>query len=330
MKRVHWAGLGLVVVVAGVMLSKGCSPAPDPWKDTPGSPRIVVTIPPLYSFVRAVGGKDVAIRSLCTTTGPHHYETDYRDARLLDGADGFFSIGLQLDDKFADALPRLSRAKERVEPFKLGEHLKKQGLVRKMPKDDHDKSAGGHQHGEYDPHVWLGIEQAVAMVKLIRDEMVRIDEKHAERYRKNAGAYVKTLQTLHARGKAMLEGKKVKRIISFHDALQYFAASFGLEIADVIEIGPGDNPAPGHLAHLVELCRNPSRPVGAITVEPQYPEGSSAGTVLGELKSKGITVEMVKVDPLETGDPDELKEEGATWYEERMSSNLKALAGALK
>ena len=331
MIRLHGSGLGVMGALAVGLLSVGCTSAPNPWKEVPGSPRIVVTIPPLYSFVRAVAGKEAAIQCLCTTTGPHHYETDHREARLLDGADVFFAVGLSLDDKFADALHTMSRKRAELPLVKLGERLKEKGLVRKMREHDEKEKAGGehhHHHGEYDPHVWLGPEQVIALVGLIRDELVKVDEKHADDYKKNAAAYVKRLRKLHADGKAMFAKKKVRRIISFHDALEYFAHGFGLEIADVIEMAPGDHPTAVHMADLIKHCQ--AEPIGAITVEPQYPESGSAGVVRRALKDRGITVALVTVDPLETANPDELNQEGATWYEARMRSNLKALADVLK
>src|SRR5947208_2182854 len=80
-------------------------------------------------------------------------------------------------------------------------------------------------------HVWLGIPQAVAMVGTIRDTLAEIDEANAGEYRKNAEAYIDRLKALHAEGKKALADRKVRRIISSHEALGYFAKSFDLEVA---------------------------------------------------------------------------------------------------
>jgi ABC-type Zn uptake system ZnuABC Zn-binding protein ZnuA len=328
--RILWA-VPAVMMAASLVWLMGCASAVDPWANVPGEPRIVVTIPPLYSFVRAVAGDGAAIQCLCTTTGPHHYETDTREARLLDRADLFFAIGLQLDDKFSNALTGLARRNNpHLTCVKLGDQLPRK-MIHKMRQHKHEKgeTSAPHTHGELDPHVWLGMEQVIATVGQIRDELVKVDEKHADTYKKNADAFIKKMRTLHQDGRKMFEAKKVKRIISFHDALEYFSDSFGLTIADVIETGPGDNPTQRHLARLVELCRKEG-PIGAITVEPQYPETSSAGQVQRELRGKGIKIEMVTVDPLETAVPEELHSEGASWYEKRMRQNLKSLADVLK
>jgi ABC-type Zn uptake system ZnuABC Zn-binding protein ZnuA len=307
----------------------GCGRANDPWAGETASPRVAVTIAPLASFVKGVLGKHGAVRCLCTTTGPHHYSTDTRDARLFQKADAVFAIGLKLDDKFTDALLSLARRKDLQEKtIKLGERLPKK-LKREMgDEDEHDHGEAhhhDHEHGTYDPHVWLGIPQAVAMVETIRDELSKIDEEHAADYKKNAADYVRRLKKLQAGAPETLKGKK---IISFHESLGYFADTFGLTIAGVIEVGPGDEPSSGHLSRLFSLCRKEK--ISAIAVEPQYPKTTSASVLQQDLAKKGVKVPLVPVDPMETADPADLGKEGAGWYEARMRENLKALAGALK
>jgi ABC-type Zn uptake system ZnuABC Zn-binding protein ZnuA len=315
------AGMVLGLGVISALWLGGCSRALDPWQDEAGPPRVVVTIPPLYSFVKAVAGERAGVKCLCTTKGVHHFEFDPRDTLLLRGANLFLAIGLTLDDRFADKLDARSQNPD-LRYVKLGEKLPEK-LLRKLP---HAIRHGDHVHHGHDPHVWLGIEQTVALVGIIRDELVKADKGHAAEYRKNAAAYVGRLKKLQKEGRKMLQGKNNQRIITFHDSLRYFATGFGLEIADVIELGPGDEPSPTHLAKLVKLCRE--EPVGAIAAEPQFAEGS-AGRLRDELKSKGVEVALIKIDPLETAEAGPLQEQADRWYEGRMRANLKALADGL-
>jgi zinc transport system substrate-binding protein len=338
LRRALWSGLGLGVVLAGLLWLGGCTAVRDPWLDVPGEPRILVTVPPVYSLARGVAGDRAAVVCLCTTKGPHDYRLNYRDARWLDRGDVFFEVGLQLDNTFSDPLPDLAHRQKGLGPLhhvNLGERLREKNLV--LPMAEHDEKEHGkeegkehHHHGKYDPHVWMGVEQAIAIVEIIRDELVAADAEHAKEYKHNADNYIKELKKLHADGRKTFAQKKVKRIVSFHDALQYFAKSFGLEIADVIEMVPGDNPTPGRLKKLIEVCSDPKKPVGAITVEPQYPETTSARKVREELEHKGETIPLVTVDPMETADEKELEAEGKDWYVARMRRNLEALASELK
>ena len=316
-------------VLSAVLLSSvcGCSRSTPAWQNRNGPPRVVVTIPALDSFVRNVGGERVGIICLCTTKGPHHYEYNPTDAIVLRDADLFLAIGLTLDDKFADKMQDESH-NARLRYIKLGERLPKKLLLKGEEHEEGKEEKGHeheHEHGEYDPHIWLGIPQAIALVELIRDQLRDIDPGHAKEYEDNAAGYIETLKKLHADGKAKIKDKKDRKIIAFHESLAYFADSFGVEIVDAIERAPGEEPLPGHLAKLVEKCK--ASHVRLIAVEPQYSRGSSADILKKEVKD----IELVVVDPLETADAVDLREDqkelkNKDWYEKKMQQNLATLA----
>jgi ABC-type Zn uptake system ZnuABC Zn-binding protein ZnuA len=316
------AGVALALVVAG------CTSSQPVWPEGK-SARVLVTIPPLASFVQNVGRDQVAVKCLCAETGPHQRERDAQDDMALKDANLFFAIGLELDEKFADPLAEHAK-KSALRYVKLGEALP-ENLKLKGEHDAHDehdkdkkgKDAHGHEHGEYDPHIWLGIPQVKAMILTIRDELKTVDPAHAADYDGNAARYAKALDQLLADGKAQLAARKNKKIISFHESLAYFARSFGVEVADSIELGPGDEPAAGRLRDLAELCRKEH--IRVIAVEPQYAQNTSAETLR---RAVGTDMKLVEVDPLETaGDAHEL--ESPKWYESKMRRNLEQLAKAL-
>jgi ABC-type Zn uptake system ZnuABC Zn-binding protein ZnuA len=318
--------LGGLLVLAGLAGLAGCGRMPDAWEGLAGPPRVVVTIAPVYSFVKAVAGGRAGVICLCQDKGPHDYQFDMRDAQRLHGADLFLSVGLTLDNHFATNLA--TRCGKPIRHVRLGERLPEKLRIKLKRPIKH----GDHEHTGDDPHVWLGIEQAAGMVEVIRDELKKADPAGKDEYEANAAAYVKRLRKLGKDGLAMLADKKNKRLISFHESLAYFARTYGLQIVDVIEVGAGDEPSPKHLAHLVDLCvkeKEADRPVAAIAVEPQYPRNTSAKVVQRELADKHIAMKMIEIDPLETTDAHELEKLGADWYLEKMRANLKTLAKEL-
>jgi zinc transport system substrate-binding protein len=329
-------GTSVFVFVAALALASslpGCSRSTRDWEKHGGSPRVVVTIPALDNFVRKVGGDRVGIVCLCTTEGPHHYQDKAEDAILLRDADLFFAIGLTLD-KFADSI-QLHSHNPRLQYIKLGERLPKEMLRANEEEHEHGKEeehAHEHDHGDHDPHIWLGIPQAIEMVKIIRDELTKADPKNEDDYRKNADAYIETLKKLHAYGKSKLKDKKNRKIIAFHESLGYFAASFELKIVDVIEVMPGTAPPPNHISKLTKLCQDED--VRVIAIEPQYPK-ETADIVRSAVKSKNNRdIAFVVVDPLETVTKKDLKDDekelkSADWYDRKMRQNLDNLAKAL-
>src|SRR5581483_4219458 len=117
--------------------------------------------------------------------------------------------------------------------------------------DGHDHHE--HEHGAHDPHVWLGIPEAVILADGIRDELAQLDPAHADGYRRRAAALADRLHRLQADGTAALAAKHEKaRLLTHHDALRYFARSFGAEVVDAIEL-PGHEPSGKRLTELVNL-----------------------------------------------------------------------------
>lgn len=332
-KRSRAAACGVVAALVLASCFAGCSRSTSLWDNRGGPPRVVVTIPALDNFVRNVGGEHVAVVCLCTTQGPHHYQYSPPDAILLRDADLFFAIGLTLDDRFADAIHQESH-NERLQYVKLGERLPKDLLRTYEAAYEHGNEEEAHEHehehehGEYDPHVWLGIPQAKAMVEIIRDELKKADPKNGADYDKNADGYLKKLDKLQAYGKKQLADKKSRKIIAFHESLGYFAHSFEVNIVDVIEVTPGAEAEQAHMTRLAQKCRDEH--VHVIAVEPQYPKESSAKN----LKETNPDIEFAVVDPLETVDAADLKDDGKElknpqWYEQKMRQDLDNLAQAL-
>jgi ABC-type Zn uptake system ZnuABC Zn-binding protein ZnuA len=299
----------------------GCAKMPDPWLEVPGKFKVLVSFPPLYSMVKSVAGDRAAVISLCTTTGPHDYAFNAKDTILLRKADLFFYNGLELDNLFVERL-----AKDSSNP-----KLKFSSLGKKVPKnlriESKEEKPGheGHNHGSFDPHIWLGVRQSLLMINAIRDELSLLDPEAAEEYKNRAASLAATLEEIQKEGITLLEGKKNKVIVTFHESLGYFASSFGIEIAGVIQKAPGDSPNALELAKIVQMCveKKPS----LIAVEPQYPKTTSAKLLQEELKKKGIEIPLVEIDPLETCTQADL---APKWYEIKYKQNLEALAKNLQ
>lgn len=323
-----------VLLVATLALASGltsCSKAEDPWKGHSDSPRVVVTFPPLYSFVKGVAPK-AAVLCLCTDQGPHHYEASHEDAQKLQKADLFFANGLGLDDKFADAIQAQSH-NPNLKYVKLGnllpDSLKHREEHEEGEKKEEGKKEEHHHEGEWDPHVWLGIPQAIAMVKIIRDRLKEVDGGKAAEYDANADRTIKQLEALRDHGRKTLADKKDRNLISFHDSLGYFADPncFDLNIVEAIEMAPGDEVTAVRLKELIE--KGVEKKVHVIALEPQYPRNTSAEKLRQALEGKGLKVSMVVVDPLETASAADLKKEGEAWYDRKMRENVDNLAKAL-
>lgn len=324
LKRIVFAVLPLAVATA--LSVSGCSAGPDPWAERPG-PKVLVFFPPLYSLAASVAGDDAQVLSLLTTKGPHDYEPVRTDARKLTRADLFLVNGLGLDEVIAGRLASTGGPKS-MKLVELGKAIPQASLLEGGCNCGHDHSDGhkhDHEHG-YDPHVWLGIPEAIAMAGAIRDQLSALDPAHAAGYASRAGALTERLTQLQEKGKALIASKKVKpRVLTHHDSMRYFARTFGIDIVDSIEM-PGREPSAARLNELVAKCKE--KQTRLIAVEPQYSSNTGAQALLKELQRQGMPdAAFVELDPLETAEPAELN---AGWYERKLWANVEALAKVLK
>ena len=206
-------------------------------------------------------------------------------------------------------------------------------------KDGKDKNANakdkGHDHGDHhhhehggkDPHIWLSPDEVVIVVEGIRDELKAADPAHAANYDRRAAEYIGTLKKLKEDGVAMLKDKKDRRMVTFHESLAYFARSFNVKVAGVVEKTPGLEPNDEQLKKLIHLCKE-DPPIRIITVEPQYSNSNAGTQLIKDLTHAGVpNPVLVEFDTLETVVPEQLNPD---WYEVKMRENLKALAEKMK
>jgi ABC-type Zn uptake system ZnuABC Zn-binding protein ZnuA len=335
-RTLSFAALLASLLVVG---SQGCSKVPPVWDTAKTGPKVMTSFAPLYCFAANVAGDDAQVLCLLTTTGPHDFHPTGRDSLKVQDANLFFINGLGLDEDFAKSLQQSANPKLKV--IELAESLEEQQKElearRKEKKDEgkdfqwllpmkHSAAHAGHHHGEFDPHVWLGIPQAIFMVEQIRDALIAQDGAHQQGYTQRAADYIAKLKKLQEDGTKELAGKKDRNLISFHESLGYFAQTFHLNIVASLEPVAGTEPDANRIAEIVKLCRDKN--VRLIAVEPQYPQNTSAQVLLDEIKKKGVNdPALVEIDPIETAKPDQLDKD---YYEKKMRDNLKRLAEKMK
>jgi zinc transport system substrate-binding protein len=319
------SAVGVALLLASLVGLSGCGSAEDPWKDVPGSgPRVLAAFPPLYCFAKNVGGDDAAVMALLTTTGPHDFKPTAHDMLKARDAHLFLAVGLTLDD-FVTKVANNSGNSRNDFVHLVGEAIPKE---KRIPRGEHDHKHDGVEckhccgHGEFDPHVWLGIDEAVVMVNRISELLQAENPAKKDAYRDRAAKYVDELRKLEAEGKALLATSPNRKFIANHDSFKYFARSFGLTCVDSIQVQPGIATDAVKLKKLIEVCK--AEGVKVIGVEPQYSDAAAKALQSALLREGVSDVRIVTLDPLETAERSELT---PGFYVERMRSNLKNLAG---
>ena len=146
--------------------------------------------------------------------------------------------------------------------------------TKKATHDDEEITVAA-EHGlavaDGDPHMWLTVPNAMAYVRNIANAIVAADPDNAAAYREREAAYLAELQALDEEVRTTIasipEDRRV--LIVYHDAFQYFAAEYGLELAATLLPGnPSQQASASAVAEIIEIVGD--RQVGAVYREPQF------------------------------------------------------------
>ncbi len=309
-----------------------CSSSPDFWKEAKsGQKKVLVTFPSLYAITHAVAGEDAYVLSMLSGQGPHGYEGSPTDVLKVNNADILIYNGLTLDDDFVGRMLR-THQNRKLSRLNVGQVLKNEDddLIQKN-KHTHDHGDGKPcLHGPHDPHIWLGPKQATAMARIIAAKLGDLDPDKKEKFAKRAKAFGDTMKEIQAYGeKAFKEiDKENRKILTMHEALEYFADAFDFKIVGSFQPRPGMDADPVAMSQLAALVKE--KKVRIIAVEPQYSR-AQAEALQASLKRDNIDIRIVTIDPLETApiatnsvNPD------PAFFLNKMRENIDALAKALQ
>jgi zinc/manganese transport system substrate-binding protein len=217
--------------------------------------RVVATTSILGDVVQNVVGEDASVEVLVPLgADPHDYQASAQQVAAIRNADLVVANGLGLEEGLSDVLESLESDGANV--------LEIAPLVDPIPFGDGD---------DQDPHVWLDPIRMAEAARLIATELSALSpdlewEGRAEAY----GAALLTLDAeITTTLSAIPEGDRI--LVTNHDALGYFAARYGFEVAGTV-IPSGTTlaePSSAELAALVEeIQQRGVRAIFAETTEP--------------------------------------------------------------
>ncbi len=338
--------LPLLTLLLAVLAAACGSSAPNP-RTTAGrsdaeaageTPSVVATFSVLGDLVRAVAGEEVELTVL---VGPgedaHTFEPSPTDNQKLVEADLVFENGLEfetwLDDLYESSgsdAPRIIVTQGMENLISVGEHEgeehAEEGATHEAEEEhaeEEDHKGEEHGLGEYDPHVWHNVDNAIYIVEQIRDSLAETDPNNAATYRSNAGRYIAELRELdeYVVEQVATLPQEQRKLVTTHDTFAYFARRYGFEIVDTaLGITTEESePSAAEVAQLIGEIR-------AADVPALFTENVSNSGVMEQVAQEtGATV----APPLYTDALGELGSEGAT-YIDMERYNVRTIVDALK
>ncbi|CCQ91253.1 ABC-type metal ion ABC transporter, periplasmic component [Nitrospina gracilis 3/211] len=214
--------------------------------------KVVTTTEDIASLVREVGGNHVVAASL--TRGyqdPHFVQAKPSLMVTLHDADLLIYQGLDLEVGWLPLLIQGARnSKIRFgEPGLLDMSLAVDPI--QIPTGPVDRSMGDvHPFGN--PHYTLDPENIKPMVFLLADHLAKLDPEHESEFESNRDRFMERFQEKLKQWKRIMEPVKGARLVTYHRTWDYFLQRFGIESIGTVEVKPGVQPTPVHLAQLAE------------------------------------------------------------------------------
>jgi ABC-type Zn uptake system ZnuABC Zn-binding protein ZnuA len=194
-----------------------------------------------------------------------------------------------------------------------------------MKAGDHDHADGtdaaDHDHGDQveDPHWWHSIANVKRATRVVRDELTRISPEDKDTFATNAQAYLAKLDALQkwVNNKLAELPRDRRKLVTSHDAFQYFARENGFTIYAIEGVSSNDQPSSRKVADMIAEIKRQG-------VKAIFTEAIQNPKVLSEItRETGVKIggELV-ADGLGEGD--------ASTYEGMIKHNVTTIVDALK
>ena len=257
--------------------------------------RVVTTFLPAYCFAaNAAGGFAHVENLLPASVSPHDYQYTPADLRRLTGADLVVMNGLGLDDWLIDAVRSNAGAKTpRIVRLADGLAEKRLRELTAAPGASSGASSGHAPNEGVNPHIWLDPVLAMHSVSNITAALQQEDPVHREEFARRGTEFQHTLAALDAEAQSLIDSFSRKQVVTYHDAFEYFARRYGLEVVGVVEEVPGVSSSPQHLSNLLRVMRQLG--IQVIFTEPNVTPR------LARQLSRDLGVALGELDTLETG-----------------------------
>ena len=165
----------LICLLCVVMLCGCCKISPQNHNE---KLTIVTTIFPLYDFARQICGDKAEIKMLIKPGSEvHSYDPLPSDMASIYNSDLFLYIGGESDNWVENLLDDND-----VNALALIDCI------------GHD-ARHHHGHDHADEHIWTSPENAVLMIEKIYEDIIKVDDKNEDYYKKNCDEYIKKINT---------------------------------------------------------------------------------------------------------------------------------------
>ena len=248
--------------------------------------KVVATTPDYAALARAIGGDEIALKTLAKPTEDPHF-VDARPSHIvtLNRADLLIESGADLEIGWLPSLIQGSRNKK-VLAGETGRFLGSEG-VRLLDVPATLDRARGDVHAKGNPHFLMDPENSGIVARHLTERFCELDVDSCPAYRESLVRFTERLEQKMLAWHERLAPYKGAQLVTYHNTWKYFAKRFDLRSETFLEPKPGIPPSPPHLAKVIAKMKADGMRV--ILVEP-FQSRKTAQTVAGHTGATVVEV----------------------------------------
>lgn len=276
------------------------------------APRVVVSVAPVHALVTGVmAGVGTPELLIPVGSSPHAFSLRPSQRRAIESAELLIWVGPSLEPFLRKPTAELANKLSIIEligqsrvaltPARAAGIFAETADAELPPDNGHGNERksehkgeykGEHKHsvGQADSHIWLNPDNAIAIVHIVTEHLVRLSPVFATRYTENAQQLIDQISQLDAQIKVLLAGVRDVPYVVFHDAYQGFERHYGLQPVAAISVSPAVMPGTRRVLAIRRSLQE--QRVRCVFSEPQF-----APRLLDAL-TEGLPVRRGVLDPL--------------------------------
>ena len=147
---------------------------------------------------------------------------------------------------------------------------------------------------EENAHAWMSISDYRIQLATIESALEQADPEHADAYHENAKAYDEKLAALQDEQDEIRQAAKGQNVIIFHEAYDYVAEDYGLNVSYVLDLDEERQVSAGEVADVLDQIQKDN--VSYIFAEELY------GSDMGKTVESESNVKVIYLDACNRGD----------------------------
>lgn len=257
-----WLQQGLLLSLGAIALSLGGCDQTSPSTGAANAderPDVVATSTMIADWTARIGGDEIDLTGLLEPgADPHIYEPVPADSIAFEEAELILYNGYNLEPGL---IKMMNAAGVNARKVAVGE------VVQPLDLDYEGRTVP-------DPHVWGDVQNAIQMVKSIRDELIQLSPEDEEEFTTNTETFVAELERLDqwVTTQVATIPPEHRQLITTHDAFQYYANAYGLQVTGtLIGISTEEQPSAQTVQKLAESIRSQGVPAifAETTINPR-------------------------------------------------------------